>query len=88
MNARKVSGNNHTLIAFFEHAGCIEEKTESGEIGENRVGKSYGRDGIELPNGVSRLAKGVIRDYGTDQGVSFSVPADEQRDQYKNRREE
>jgi hypothetical protein len=88
MHARKVSGNNHTLIAFFEHTNSIEQKPDSREIGENRVGESYGRDGIELTNEVNRLATGMIRDYGTDQGVSFSVPADEQSNQYKNSREE
>ena len=62
MHARKVCGNNHSLIAFFEHASSIEEKPESGEIGENRVGKSYSRDGIELPNEVNRLATGLRRD--------------------------
>jgi hypothetical protein len=56
MHARKVSGNSHTLIAFFEHANSIEEKTDSREIGHNWVGESYGRDGIELTNEVNRLA--------------------------------
>jgi hypothetical protein len=87
MHAIKVSGKNHGLIAFFKHANSIEEKPESREIGENRVRESYGRNGIELPNKVNRLATGAIRGYGTDQ-VSFSVPAEKQRDQYKNPREE
>jgi hypothetical protein len=50
MHARNVSDNNHSLIAFFKHANSIEEKPESREIGENRVGEPYGRDGIELPS--------------------------------------
>ena len=37
---------------------------------------------------VNRLATGAIGDYGTDQGVSFSVRADEQRCQYEEPREE
>jgi hypothetical protein len=71
MDTGKVSGDNHTLIAFFEHARTIEEKTESREVGENRVRKSYGRDGIELPDEVNRLATGVIRDYGLTRGSLF-----------------
>jgi len=72
---KKYPETNYTLIAFFEHATSIEEKKESREIGENRVGKSYGGNGIELPNEVHRLATGIIRDHGTDQGISLSVPA-------------
>jgi len=71
----------YIIIAFLEHAICIDEKTESREIGENRVGKSYGRNGFELPNEVHRLATGIIRDHGTDQGISPSIPAGKQRDQ-------
>ena len=37
---------------------------------------------------ANRLATGAIGDYRTDQGVSFSVPADEQKDQYKDPGEE
>ena len=59
MHARKVCDNNHSPIALFKHASSIEEKPESGEIGENRVGESYSRDGIELPNEVNRLATGL-----------------------------
>lgn len=61
MDKKKDLGTNYTFIAFFEHAFSIEEETESREIGENRVGKSYGRNGIELPNKVNRLAIGIIR---------------------------
>jgi hypothetical protein len=84
---KKYRETNYTLIAVFQHASSIEKKTESREIGENRVGKPYGRNGFELPNKVSRLATGIIRDHGTDQGISLSVPAGKQRDQYQNTRE-
>jgi hypothetical protein len=84
---KKYPETNYTLIAFFQHASSIEEKTECREIGENRVGKSYGRNGFELPNEVNRLATGIISDHGTDQGISLSVPAGKQRDQYQNTRE-
>jgi hypothetical protein len=49
---KKYPETNYTFIAFFEHASSIEEKSEGGEIRDNRVGKSYGRNGFELPNEV------------------------------------
>ena len=58
MHARKVRGDNHSLIAFLEHASSIEEQSEGREIGENRVGESYSRDGIELPS-AEWLATGL-----------------------------
>jgi hypothetical protein len=33
---------------MFEHCKAIEEETESGEIGENRVRESDGGNSIEL----------------------------------------
>jgi hypothetical protein len=85
---KKYPETDYTLIAFFQHASSIDEKTEGREIGENRVGKSYGRNGFELQNEVNHLATGIIRVHGTDQEISLSVPAGKQRDQYKNTREE
>lgn len=54
MYERKLTGNNHTLIAIFEHASSIKEQNESREIGENRVGETRGRNGTELSNEVDR----------------------------------
>jgi hypothetical protein len=86
---RKYLETHYSLIASFEHASCIKVKTESREIGENRVGKSYGGNSFELPKKkVNRLATGIIRGHGTDQGISLSVPARKQRDHYKNAPEE
>jgi hypothetical protein len=50
---RKYPETDYALITprAVEHAIAIEKKTESREIGENRVGKSYGRNGFELPKG-------------------------------------
>jgi hypothetical protein len=36
------------LISLFKHANAVKVKLESGKIRENRVGKAYGWDSIEL----------------------------------------
>ncbi len=72
MYERKLTGNNHTLIAIFEHASSIKEQNESREIGENRVGETHGRNGTELlkPTRESRFLCQLV-----NRETSTRIPA-------------
>ncbi len=39
---------SYFLISFFEHGDAVKIKSESREVRENRVRKTYGRNNVQL----------------------------------------
>jgi hypothetical protein len=39
---------DYHLVALFKHTAATEVQSDGGKVGENRVRKPYGWDGIEL----------------------------------------